>query len=635
MPAMGTSLSMSSGEVTDQQIQYYEVRAKGGTGLIITEFTCIDSNLGKGAPNQLCIDDDRFIPGFQRLANAIHNHEAILFVQLHHAGRESNSMLTGGKQIVAPSPVTCQAIGEEPRELSTEEVKDIIRKFIDGAVRCKKSGVDGVELHGAHGYLINQFISPQTNKRTDEYGGSFENRMRFLEEIVVGIKRQCGWEYPVTVRLSVDEFDEGGTDINLSKRVSRYLEKIGVDAIHASAGNYNSMDKIIGTPLYEQGWKVYLAEAIKEVVNIPVIAVDSIREPEFVESVLAEGKADFVAIGRGLIADPDWVMKLREGRYSEIRKCISCLHCTYTNGPVECSVNVRAGKELELNKLQTITEHHHVIIVGGGPGGMEAARTLSFKGYDVTLMERQNKLGGQLNLVTEPVYKKKMKWYVDYLAHEMERLQINVLLNTEATLEILRGMNPDSIILATGGIPRILDVPGNDLSNVMNYVEVKLEKDPWKNKKIAVIGSGMVCYSTSRRLAENSNNVTYIDIPTKSASRISPQTKARLGSRLKNLNVQLIENHEVQRIMEDGLLVKNQGTGEQTKIEVDYVVFALGIESYNPLEESLREVFEHVFVIGDAAGHTSLAEATHGGFKTAYNLEYLVRNKKKSTNKMD
>lgn len=310
MPPMATNLAGPNGEMTDHLIAYYEERAKGGTGLIIVEFTSIEYELGIGLLNQLRIDGDRYIAGFHRLANVVHKYGAKLFVQLHHAGRQSNSLLTGGRQIVAPSPVTCAVIDEEPRELTTSEVKELVNHFVMGAVRCQAAGIDGVELHAAHGYLINQFLSPNTNLRTDEYGGSFENQMRFLKEIVWGIREKCGSNYPVTVRLSVDEFDEGGMTVELSKEVSRYLENIGVDGLHASAANYNSMDKLIESMLYEQGWRVYLAEALKEVVRIPVIAVGVIREPEFAEKVLAEGKADFIAIGRGHIADPEWAKKM-------------------------------------------------------------------------------------------------------------------------------------------------------------------------------------------------------------------------------------------------------------------------------------------------------------------------------------
>lgn len=254
MPAMSTGLASPNGEVTEQLIRYYEERAQGGAGLLITEFTCIDYEFGKAAESQLRIDDDALIPGMKRLADAIHQHDAKLFVQLHHAGRESRSALINGNQIVAPSPVTCKAIGEEPRELTTEEVKKIIQQFIQGAIRAQLAGADGVELHGAHGYLIAQFLNPHTNFRKDEYGGSFENRIRFITEIIQGIKQSCGEQFPIIVRLSVDEFDDEGLTVEESKEISCYLEKLGVDAIHASAGNYNSIDKVIESPVFEQGW---------------------------------------------------------------------------------------------------------------------------------------------------------------------------------------------------------------------------------------------------------------------------------------------------------------------------------------------------------------------------------------------
>lgn len=373
MPAMGTSLAGPNGEVTDHQIAYYEERAKGGTGLIIVEYTSIDYDYGKSTFNQLRIDEERFVPGIHRLVTAVQKYGAKVFVQLQHSGRETTSMvLGGGRQIIAPSSVTCAAIGEEPREMTNTEVKETINKFVMGAFRCKRAGADGVELHGAHGYLINQFLSPNTNLRTDEYGGSFENRMRFVEEIVVGIKNMCGNDFPVSIRLSVDEFEEGGTTIELSKQIAQYLEKIGADAIHASCGNYNSMDKMIESMMFEQGWRVYLAQAVKEAVTIPVITVGVIREPEFADKILADGKADFIAMGRSHIADPEWVKKAQEGRDKEIRKCICCLNCTRgLTAHISCSLNIRAGRELEFRELKQVEEKRKVAIVGGGPGGME------------------------------------------------------------------------------------------------------------------------------------------------------------------------------------------------------------------------------------------------------------------------
>jgi len=627
MPGMSTNLGGPNGEITDHIIRWYEERAKGGTGLIITEFTTIDYEWGRGAVNQLRIDQDRFVPGFHRLANHVHKYGAKIFVQLHHAGRESNSMLTGGKQIVAPSPVICEAIGEEPRELTTSEVKEIIRKFIKGAVRVKLAGMDGVELHGAHGYLINQFLSPNTNLRTDEYGGSFENRLRFLKEIIIGIKDQCGNDFPVIVRLSVDEFDEGGMDIHLSREVASYLEKIGVDGLHASAGNYNSMDKVIESPLFEQGWRVYLAEELKKVVQIPVIAVGSIREPKYVESILADGKADFVAMGRGHIAEPEWVHKVSEGREKEIRFCISCLHCVYSKtAHIECSTNVRAGRELEFKDWQRISDKRKVVVVGGGPGGMEAARVLAEKGYDVTLFEQINELGGQLRLVTEPVYKKKMKWYLDYLSYEMERLKVDVRLQMEATVDRIQSLQPYAVLLATGAKPYLPDVEGLDLPHVSHYLDVKIENKVFHHNKIAVLGSGMVCFSTVRRLAEQGNQVTLVELPKKSGKNISQQTRKRLIDRLIKMNIEVVTGCKLLQILPSAIRLEEEKTGDQKLVEADQVVIAMGVQPYNPLEKSLRQVIDPVFVIGDAAGYASLSDATRGGFEKAFVIESLVLN---------
>lgn len=619
MPGMSTRLANSNGEVTDQLIRYYEERAKGGVGLIITEFTCIDYELGKANDRQLRIDDDALIPGIKQLANAIHKHDTKLFIQLHHAGREANSAVLNGKQIVAPSPVTCLAIGEEPRELTTNEVKQIIQKFIDGAIRCQKAGVDGVELHGAHGYLIAQFLNPHTNLRNDEYGGSFENRMRFITEIIQGIQQSCGDHFPIIVRLSVDEFDPEGLTVEDSKEISRYLEKLGVDAIHASCGNYNSIDKVIESPVFEQGWRVYLAEAIKEVVQIPVIAVGNIREPKYVDTLLSEGKADFVALGRAHIADPEWCNKAFENREKEIRMCISCLHCTYTSS-FGCSVNVRAGHELEYNDFEKITDKRHVVVVGGGPGGMEAARVLALRGYDVTLFEKSNQLGGQLRLVTDPVYRKKMNWYCEYLAHEMERLHVNVQLETEATVEKITKLNPYAVILATGSKPFIPEIEGSQLPHICTYEEIRKEKNLLNNRRITVIGSGMICHSTARQLAELGNDVTWIEQETKSKRKITPQTKERLLKKLEDCNVHIFLDHDVIKITTDSVTVQEKQSNKQTNIEADQLVFAMGVEPFNPLQSKLLQHVQNVHVIGDAAGNSSLADATHEGFKTAYSL---------------
>lgn len=623
MPAMGTGLPGPNGEMTDHLIAYYTERAKGGTGLIITEYTSVDYTLGKANENQLRIDEDRFIPGFYRLANAVHKYDAKIFVQLQHPGRETTSTTLGGKQIVAPSPVTCAAIGEKPRELTTLEVKEIVNQFVKAAVRCQRAGIDGVELHGAHGYLINQFLSPNTNLRTDDYGGSFEKRMRFAEEIIIGIKDACGWDFPVTIRLSIDEFDEGGMTVELSKAVCRYLEKIGVDAIHASCGNYNSLNKIIESMMFEQGWKVYLAEEMKKVVSIPVITVGTIREPEFAEKILADGRADFIAMGRTHLADPEWVKKAIECREKEIRKCINCLHCTTTGGHIKCGINIRTGRELEFRELMKIGEKRRAVVVGGGPGGMETARVLSLKGYDVTIFEKNHQLGGQMNLVHHPVAKEKINWMIDYHVNEMKRLNVEVRLNTETTVEAVEALHPYAVFLATGAKPDIPEIAGVDLDHVFDYEDVLLERKDFSNKRVTVVGSGMVCYSITGQLADQGSDVTLIEIPTATGEKVSAPTRMMLINRLKGKQVEIIEGQTITAVRPDSILYETKD-GSIKEYETDYVVIAMGTESYNPLEETFRQHFENVFVIGDAIIPGAITHAIKDGFEKAYVLESIV-----------
>ena len=313
MPAMGTSLASSTGEASDRMIKYYEERAKGGCGLIITEITRIDDETGVGTPNQLCATNANQIPRLERLARAVHKYDTKIFLQLHHPGRQSHSRLIEGRQIAAPSPIPCKTIGEMPREMTTEEIEGLVKKFVAGAKIAQIAGIDGVELHGAHGYLIGQFMSPLTNKRTDKYGGSFVNRMRFVTEIILGIRHICGPNFPISVRIDGDEFVEGGITQEEAIKMARYLESIGVDAINVSSGTYESAVTIIEPVSYPEGWKKHLAEGIKKSVKIPVIACNNVKTPEVAERLLAEGICDFIALGRAQLADSEFGKKAMEG----------------------------------------------------------------------------------------------------------------------------------------------------------------------------------------------------------------------------------------------------------------------------------------------------------------------------------
>lgn len=354
MPAIGTSLATSTGEASDEIIRYYQERAKGGCGLIITEITRIDDEYGVGTSNQLSATQSYQIPRLEKLVKAVHRYDTKIFFQLHHPGRQSHGHLIGGKQIVAPSAIMSNAVGEMPRALETAEVEALVKAFIKGAKISQIAGADGVELHGAHGYLIGQFLSPQSNQRTDQYGGDFEGRMRFISEIILGIKHVCGPSFPVSVRISGDEFIEGGLDLAQAVQVAKVLESLGVNAINVSSGTYDSALTIIEPISYPEGWKRHLAKTIKEAVKIPVIACNVIRTPAFADSLLEEDNLDFVAVGRGQLADPEWANKAKENRHEQIRPCISCLYCIeeLSSGKrVKCAVNPKVGREAEFDTL--------------------------------------------------------------------------------------------------------------------------------------------------------------------------------------------------------------------------------------------------------------------------------------------
>jgi 2,4-dienoyl-CoA reductase-like NADH-dependent reductase (Old Yellow Enzyme family) len=348
MPPMGTLLCGSGGEMTDHLTAYYSERAAGGTGLIITEIIAVEYQSGKALVNQLRLDDDRFIAGFSRLTGAVKKYGTKIFAQLHHAGNQAFHSSTDGKQIVAPGNITSKAIGIEPRALSTEEVKDLTGKFILAAVRAQAAGFDGVELHGAHGYLIDQFMSPYSNHRQDEYG---ENRLRFVTEIMEGIKKQCGWDYPLIIRFSADEFIPGGIDIKEGKRIAAALVAAGADALDVSSGTYESMPTVIEPYMYKEGWRSYLAHEIKKGVTIPVIAVGAIKRPQKAEEILRQNEADFIAVGRAHLCDSKWAEKSRLGNDDSIITCIGCMHCIdsiFSMRKIECAVNARTGRELEV-----------------------------------------------------------------------------------------------------------------------------------------------------------------------------------------------------------------------------------------------------------------------------------------------
>lgn len=432
--AMGNALANTDGTVSDRVIHFNTARARGGVGLIITEPLALDER-GRINTKQMCVFADRFIPGLKSLVEAVHQYGGKIVGQLSHPGRQGICAVNQNLPMAAPSPIECRVVHQPVYALSTGEVEEMVQKFVAAAVRLQQAGFDGVEFDAAHGYLVNQFLSPYTNRRTDQYGGSFANRLRFLEEIILGIREKCGRDFPLLVRLTVDEFLEKagrpgeGLQLEDGLAIARRVEELGADAVNVTCGIYETMNLCLEPPAYEQGWRAHLPERVKKAVGIPVMGVAVIREPEFADRLIREGRWDFVGSARAFFADPDWANKAREGRAHEIRKCISCLTCMETllaadiTGDIaHCAINIRSGREGELGEPAEDGDGRVVAIVGAGPAGLEAARILAQRKFKPVIFERTGRVGGQPNLASRPPKKEKINWLLDYFVSSWRRI---------------------------------------------------------------------------------------------------------------------------------------------------------------------------------------------------------------------
>jgi 2,4-dienoyl-CoA reductase-like NADH-dependent reductase (Old Yellow Enzyme family)/thioredoxin reductase len=597
VPPMLTEYANADGSLTERYIRYYEEKAKGGWGLIICEDTSVEE-FGAGFQNLPGIWKDDFIARHREMTDRVHRYGAKIAVQAYHAGRESSSAIKG-RRPVAPSAIQDPTEPEAPRALTTAEVKDLVEAFAQGIRRARDAGYDAVELHGAHGYLINQFVSPFSNKRTDEYGGNMRNRLRFPLEIIARAKQLVGGEYPIIYRISADEMVPGGLTIEDTKVIAQILEEAGVAAIHASAGVYKS-GAIVSAPsaVRTAPFSDY-AQQIRRVVNIPVFAVDKILYPEVAESLLREGKADFIAMGRASIADPALPNKVREGRLEEILPCVGCWQGCQgriaVQKPVSCLVNPLTGKE-EAYAIHRTAFPKKVMAVGGGPAGMEAAIVAAKRGHAVTLYEKADRLGGQWLLAAVPPGKEQLNSFTVWQKGELERSGVKVVLNTEVTAELAAREAPDEILYAAGAAPVVPRIPGFDLPLVHTANDILMGKVDLAGDAV-VIGGGLVGAETAEHIAVHNHKTTVVEMLPAIAADMVAAPKTFLMESLRANQVELLPNTKVLKIEEDGVVVEN--SGGQRKIPADLVVLAIGSRSNTALAEELKRNFK-VTVVGDA-----------------------------------
>ena len=621
MPPMGTGFAAASGEASEEITKFYEERAKGGVGLIITEVCRIDELSGVAQPCQLCATDMNVIPSFTRMVDRVHAYDTKMFLQLHHPGNEAFPSTLHGNPLIAPSPVPCKLVGVVPKEMTTAEVEEMVKKYVKGAFIAKTAGFDGVEIHAAHGYLVNQFLSPHTNKRTDKYGGDFFNRMRFLTEIVVSIRFACGADFPISVRMDAKDFWDDGIDLAEGQHIARYLESIGVAALNISCGTYESGWSVIEPFTFEEGWKKDFAKNIKACVHIPVIAVNTVKHPAFAEQLLEEGVSDFVAVARGNLCDPEFTNKAKAGDDARVRKCIGCMNCFKMAGlgrAIECAVNPVLGREAYRgdDKLIKNGDGRVVAVVGAGPAGLQAAIVLAKRGFKPVVFEKASCVGGAMNLADKPPCKHMIEEFIETLTLEAQDLGIEIRLNTPGTVEAIKELGAYGVILAAGGVQIVPPVEG--IEKAISYDKVLSGEVELTGKKIAVIGGGLTGLETAEFLSDRNNEVTVIEMaPAVGTAMYRSVTNAVVEHITKN-GGKIVTSHVFKGVKDGAVVMNSLASGYDIELEADACVIAMGVKPNTALIDEFEAAFDKVAVAGDTLNPGNIPDATHSGYDKAF-----------------
>ena len=615
MCPMGTNYGSQNGEMSFLHMDYYVQRAKGGTGLLMVENASVYSPQGSNGTTQLRIDHDSYIPRLYKLCERVHEQGSCIGVQINHAGASAMSSRTN-MQPVSASNIPSKAGGEIPRPLTKEEIELIVKKYGEAARRAQLAGFDCVEIHGGHSYLLSQFLSPTTNDRTDEFGGSVENRTRFARMVIDEVRKNVGPFFPIFLRISADELVEGGNTLDDALEYLEYLND-EVDVFDVSCGLNSSIQYQIDANYFPDGWRSYMAKAVKEKFNKPCVSMGNIRDPKVADEILANNHADIIGMGRGLIADPEWVNKVASSREDEIRKCISCNigcagHRIMLNRPIRCTVNPSVNEgENYLN--ENINKPCNVVVIGGGTAGLEAACTASEVGCTTFLLEKKDVLGGLATEISKIPDKKRLRDFPEYLINRANKLDnLFIFKNTEANVDFISNLKPNIIVNATGSTPLLPPIKGLSdhvdkenskvssitkmINNIPNYGE------DLTGKKVVIIGGGAVGLDVMEFFAKRNAEVTIVEKMPIIGNGLDPVTKSDTAHTMKKHNVTQLTNTSLLEVKADSFFVELDN-GEKTDLDFDFGFVCLGMRANNPIMDQLQETFGsnvEILNIGDS-----------------------------------